>query len=339
MKLKLQEICSDAKSDLVNIDNLEKIEELRLKYLGKKGVLNLVLRDLVNVSAQERPEIGKLANDLKCELTDKIEQRKEELKKEEIKRSLENDVIDITLPGCNFPIGGLHPLTQIEKQIVDVFAGLGFEEVEGPEIETEYYNFEGLNIPTDHASRDMWDSFYIKEGVLLRSHTSPVQIRVMEKRKPPFRIVSCGKCYRRDAIDATHSWMFNQLEGFMIDEGVTMGDLKGVLDVVAREIYGKERKTRFVPSYFPFTEPSAEMLVDCFVCNGKGCSMCKGSGWIEILGAGMIHPAIIERSGYDKEKYTGFAFGMGLERTAMLKYGINDIRLFFENDKRFLMQF
>ena len=260
-------------------------------------------------------------------------------KRQALDRRLLEERIDVTLPGRWPAPGRLHIVNQVIRQIKEVFRGLGFGVVQGPEVETDFYNFEALNIPSDHPSREMWDSFFLREGLLLRTHTSPVQVRVMETTEPPVRIIVPGKCYRRDAVDATHFWEFHQVEGLLVDEGVTFADLKGTLEVFARGLFGKRRRARFNPSYFPFTEPSAEVMVDCFLCEGTGCRMCKNSGWIEIMGCGMVHPRVLERVGYDTERYTGYAFGMGVERIAMLSYGIDDIRLLFEGDERFLRQF
>lgn len=335
----IDKILNEAKTELAGVNSLDGLEDLRIKYLGKKGAITNILKMLGTVSADERPYMGQKCNELKESITIIIEEKKDILKKAEINKKIEAQTIDVTFPGKKITIGSKHPLTIISEEVAQAFLGLGFSVVDGPEVETDYYNFEALNIPLNHPARDMWDSFYIKEGVLLRTHTSPVQMRVMEKHKPPLRVISYGKCYRRDAVDATHSWMFNQLEGFMVDEVVRFSDLKGVLNLFAQKLFGFERKTKFLPGYFPFTEPSAEVYIDCFKCAGKGCDFCKKSGWIEILGCGMVHPKVLQNAGYDAEKYTGFAFGMGIERIAMLKYGIGDIRLFFENDKRFLEQF
>lgn len=320
---------------------IKDIEELRIKYLGKKGVITETLRNLASLQIEERRTFGQKANEIKFNISKELEEKLENFKREERKAIKERTRPDITLPGYMRPIGSLHPLTQVTWKIQNIFIGLGFHVVSGPEIETDYYNFEALNIPSDHPAREMWDSFYLGDGFLLRTHTSPVQIHEMEKRNPPLKIVSAGKCYRRDAVDATHSYQFHQMEGFMVDINVTFGDLKGVLSLFAKEFFGSARKIRFRPSYFPFTEPSAEVDIDCFLCNGNGCRLCGNSGWIEILGAGMIHPFVFRKIGlsFDPEKFTGFAFGVGIERLAMLSYGINDIRLFFENDIRFLSQF
>lgn len=321
---------------------LKDLEAVSIHFLGRKGELTTVLRGLASVSAEQRPAMGKLANEVKTELEVVFQAREEALKQAEQAHRLRTERIDVTLPGIAADTGRLHPITQVLRRLKEVFIGLGFDVVDGPEVELERYNFEGLNIPEDHPSRDMWDSFYLGESplgnLLLRSHTSPVQVRVMEKQQPPVRVIVPGKCYRRDAVDATHCWEFHQIEGLLVDEGISFADLKGVLDTFARELFGKRRRTRFIPSYFPFTEPSAEMAIDCFACEGKGCRICKQSGWIEILGSGMVHPNVLEKVGYDSERYTGFAFGMGVERIAMLRHGIDDIRLFYENDLRFLRQ-
>ncbi|MCD4785171.1 MAG: phenylalanine--tRNA ligase subunit alpha [Candidatus Eremiobacteraeota bacterium] len=333
---KLKETSIDLIKNAVNFDELEK---LRVRYLGKKGELTTVLKGLGKLPKEEKPIIGKLANIVKLEITDLLDEKIQTLEKKKLEEKIMKESIDITLPGRRLDPGRIHPITKILMEIKEVFVGLGFAVVEGPDVETEYYNFEALNIPVDHPSREMWDSFYFKPGLLLRSHTSPVQVRVMEKQKPPIKIIVPGKCYRRDSVDATHHWMFHQLEGLLIDERVTFADLKGVLLEFARRIFGKERRAKFIPSYFPFTEPSAEMAIDCFACNGKGCNICKQSGWIEILGAGMVNPKVLKAVGYDPEIYNGFAFGLGPDRIAMLKYRINDIRLFYDNDLRFLEQF
>jgi len=333
---KLKEISVDLIKNATNFDELEK---LRVKYLGKKGELTKVLKGLGKLPKEERPVIGKLANTVKMEITQLLDGKIESLEKKKLEEVIKKESIDITLPGRRINPGRIHPITRILREIREVFVGLGFAVVEGPEIETEYYNFQALNIPADHPSREMWDSFYFKRGLLLRSHTSPVQVRTMEKQKPPVKIIVPGKCYRRDSVDATHHWMFTQVEGLLVDERVTFADLKGVLLEFAQRIFGKERKAKFMPSYFPFTEPSADMSIDCFACNGKGCSVCKQSGWIEILGSGMVNPNVLKCVGYDPEVYNGFAFGLGPDRIAMLKYGIEDIRLFYDNDLRFLEQF
>lgn len=315
------------------------LEEARVEYLGKKGVLTQLLRGMGELPPEERPVVGKWVNALRDELTLALDERKRELEQVELSARLQAEAVDVTLPGKRPARGGLHPLTQVLREMLDVFVGMGFEVVEGPEIETDYYNFEALNIPKHHPARDMQDTFYITENILLRTQTSPVQIRTMESRRPPVRIVAPGKVYRVDEVDATHSPMFHQIEGLLIDKHVTMGDLKGTLTAVAQRLFGSDRGVRFRPSYFPFTEPSAEMDIMCGICHGEGCRFCGGEGWLEILGCGMVHPNVLRAVGYDPEEVGGFAFGMGLERVALLKYGIEDIRLLFESDIRFLSQF
>ncbi len=319
---------------------LDDLEEIKIRVFGRKGgALTTILRGVGSLSAEQRPEVGRQANEIKEHLEGLLGQRQDRLRGAALDERLVQERIDVTLPGSWDPPGRLHIVNQVIRQIKEVFRGLGFGVVQGPEVETDFYNFEALNIPADHPSREMWDSFFLREGVLLRTHTSPVQVRVMETTQPPVRIIVPGKCYRRDAVDATHFWEFHQVEGLLVDDGVTFADLKGTLEVFARGLFGKRRRARFNPSYFPFTEPSAEVMVDCFLCEGAGCRMCKNSGWIEIMGCGMVHPRVLQRVGYDTERYTGYAFGMGVERIAMLAYGIDDIRLLFEGDDRFLRQF
>ena len=310
------------------------IEELRIKYLGKKGELTAVLRGMGKLSAEERPVIGQLANDVRAEIEKKIEEITQEKKARE-----QAEKLDVTIPGDKIRAGHTHPLALVQRQLEDIFLGMGYSIVDGPEVEYDYYNFQALNIPKDHPARDTQDTFYITENILLRSQTSPVQARVMEKTQPPIKIISPGRVYRSDAVDATHSPLFHQLEGLVVDKGITMGDLKGALEMFARRMYGKETQIRFRPHHFPFTEPSAEVDVSCFACGGKGCRLCKGEGWIEILGAGMVHPNVLRMCGIDPEVYSGFAFGVGIERIALLKYHIDDMRLLYENDVRFLSQF
>jgi phenylalanyl-tRNA synthetase alpha chain len=314
----------------------EDLERLRVKYLGRKGALTRILRSLGQMDPQARRRLGQEANTVKQALEGALAQTLAGLK--DAARRAAAPVLDVTLPGRGLPRGRLHPLTQINREVCDIFLHLGFETVEGPEVELDYYNFEALNIPPDHPARDMQDTFYFNDKVLLRTHTSPMQIRVMEKRQPPVRVIAPGRVYRRDS-DLTHTPMFHQVEGLLVDRGVTFADLKGVLTAFVHEMFGPEVGVRFRPSYFPFTEPSAEVDIECVICRGEGCRVCKITGWLEVLGAGMVHPAVFEAVGYDPEEYTGFAFGLGIERIAMLKYGIDDIRLFFENDLRFLRQF
>ena len=340
MKEQLEKIKLEAKKALDHAKNIEELNDLKVKYLGKKGELTQVLRGMGQLSAEERPIIGQLANEVRDELNAILEEQMKLIKKAEQKQKLNLETIDITLPGKSFSRGTKHPLTQVIEEAKQIFMGLGFQIAEGPEIETDYYNFEALNLPKDHPARDMQDTFYITPEVVLRTHTSPVQVRSMEKLNPevPVKIICPGKVYRKDD-DATHSPMFHQIEGLVIDHGIRMSDLKGVLLVFAQQMFGSDRKIRFRPSYFPFTEPSAEVDVSCGICSGNGCKSCSYTGWLEILGSGMVHPNVLKYGGYDPTKVAGFAFGMGVERIAMLKYGITDMRLLFENDIRFLQQF
>ena len=340
MRDKLQEIKATALDDLSKAVSLDQLESLRIKYFGKKGELTQVLRGMGKLSPEERPLIGQLANQIRDQIEEQLQAKRQDLEKVVQARRLEEERIDITLPGRSINLGTRHPLYQILDEIIDIFRGLGFSVAEGPEIELDYYNFEALNLPKDHPARDMQDSFYITEEVLLRTHTSPVQIRTMEQKRPqlPIRIIAPGKVYRRDD-DATHSPMFHQVEGLLVDKNVTFGDLKGTLLTFARQIFGQDRKIRLRPSYFPFTEPSAEVDVSCISCGGSGCRVCSHTGWIEMLGSGLVHPRVLEMAGYDPEKVSGFAFGIGVERITMLKYGIDDLRLLFDNDLRFLQQF
>lgn len=311
---------------------------IRTRYLGRKGLLTGVLRNIGQVEPEKRPLFGKRSNEIKEFLSEKIDKALEEiavLKKDEV---LLRDRIDVTLPGRRVKCGRVHPIIQVSREICDIFAGLGFAVVEGPEVELDYYNFEALNIPKHHPARDMQDTFYIEENIVLRTHTSPVQVRIMEKQKPPVRILSPGRVYRPDS-DISHTPMFHQIEGLLVDRGITFGDLKGVLTSFVRQMFGEDTALRFRPSFFPFTEPSAEVDIRCVICHGTGCRVCGQSGWLEILGSGMVDPEVFKSVNYDSEEFTGFAFGLGLERIAMLKFGISDIRLFFENDMRFLEQF
>jgi len=339
MENELEVIRSTALKEISEAQNLKELESIRLKYLGRKGKLTLILRNLGHLPSGERPKVGKDANELRQSLEKRLEEKGQELKEHELEARLQKEAIDITLPGREIIYGREHILNRVLDELVEVFSGLGFSVAEGPEIELDYFNFEALNIPQDHPARDMQDSFYLTDEVLLRTHTSPVQIRVMQEMAPalPVRIIAPGKVYRRDD-DATHSPMFHQVEGLLVDEGVTMANLKGTLEILVRRVFGEERRIRLRPSYFPFTEPSAEVDISCGICGGKGCRVCGGSGWLEILGCGMVHPYVLEAGGYDSEKVTGFAFGLGVERVAMLKYDLDNIRLFFENDLRFLTQ-
>ena len=315
------------------------IEELRIRYLGKKGELTAVLRGMGKLSAEERPVVGQLANEVRAEIEKKIDELNEKKNAALLEAKLRAEKLDVTVPGDPVRAGHFHPLSLVQRQLEDIFLGMGYSIVDGPEVEYDYYNFQGLNIPPDHPARDTQDTFYITDNILLRSQTSPVQARVMEKTQPPIKIISPGRVYRSDAVDATHSPLFHQLEGLVIDRGITMGDLKGTLEMFAKRMFGEDTRIRFRPHHFPFTEPSAEVDVSCFVCGGTGCRLCKGEGWIEILGAGMVHPNVLRNCGIDPEEYSGFAFGLGIERIALLKYHIDDMRLLYENDIRFLRQF
>lgn len=314
-------------------------EELRIRFLGKKGELTSVLRGMGALSAEERPVIGQLANKVRAAIEAAIGEKIAELKEKALEHQLQREKLDVTMPGKEIPMGHQHPLTKVQREMEDIFIGMGFQVAEGPEVEYDYYNFQALNIPENHPARDTQDTFYITDNILLRSQTSPVQVRVMEKQRPPIRVISPGRVYRSDALDATHSPLFHQMEGLVVDKGITMSDLKGTLETFAKKMFGENTLIRFRPHHFPFTEPSAEVDVSCFACGGKGCRVCKGEGWIEILGAGMVHPFVLSNCGIDPEIYSGFAFGMGIERVAMKHYGIDDIRLFYENDRRFLEQF
>lgn len=339
MKEQLLEILEKVKKDIASAESLNELEQFRVKYLGKKGELTVLLRGMGKLSKEMRPVIGKLANEVRDSIEKILEKSKAVIKEKEKKARLEKEVIDVTMSGKTNRVGHRHPLTLVLDEIKDIFIGMGYKIAEGPEVETVYYNFDALNAPKDHPSRDLSDTFYINEDILLRTQTSPVQVRTMQKSKPPIRIISPGRCYRSDEIDATHSPMFHQIEGLVIDKNITLGDLKGTLDAFAKRLFGINTKTKFRPHYFPFTEPSGEVDVSCFKCGGSGCRMCKGSGWIEILGCGMVHPNVLKECGIDPEVYSGFAFGMGLDRITMLKHEIDDIRLLFENDMRFIEQF
>jgi phenylalanyl-tRNA synthetase alpha chain len=332
-------IVQGAREAVAAAQTSDELEKIRVGVLGRQGELTQLLRSLGTLAPEERPLVGAAANEAKRELEALLDARLGTTLEAERQAERRRQRLDLTLPGRRPPQGSLHPLTRVHDEIVAVFAGLGFSVAEGPEIETDYHNFEALNIPPDHPARDMQDTLYVSESALLRTHTSPVQIRAMLAQPPPVRIIVPGKVYRRDVADATHSPMFHQVEGLAVDRAVTMADLKGTLELFAREMFGPRSRIRFRPSFFPFTEPSAEVDVLCFVCHGAGCRLCKQGGWLEILGSGMVHPQVLRNVGYDPEKVTGWAFGMGIERIAMLKYGIEDLRLFFENDLRFLRQF
>ena len=341
MQERLKELQTEALEKISQSSNLKKLNDIRVFYLGKKGPITEVLKGMGKLSAEERPKMGALANEVRDAIAAGIEEKQQQLEEAAVKEKLAAEKIDVTLPGRPIKVGNHHPLTSIVEEIEDLFIGMGYTVAEGPEVEKDYYNFEALNLPKDHPARDMQDSFYITEEILLRTQTSPVQARTMEKHKGkgPVKIICPGKVFRRDNDDATHSHQFMQIEGLVVDENIRMSDLKGTLEVFAKKLFGEEREIRLRPSFFPFTEPSVEVDVSCFKCGGKGCNICKKTGWIEILGAGMVHPNVLEMSGFDSKKYTGFAFGMGVERMAMLKYGIDDIRHFYTNDVRFLKQF
>ncbi len=340
MEQKLLAIQNKALEEINSTTDLAILNDIRVYFLGKKGELTSVLRSMATLDPSERPRIGQVANMVRDKIEEQLNQQINTLRERSKQQQLNAEKLDITMPGTVFELGRLHPLTLVTRQIEDIFLGMGFNIVEGPEVELDYYNFEALNLPKDHPARDMQDTFFITPEVLLRTHTSPVQVRTMEKMAPalPVKIIAPGKVYRRDD-DATHSPMFHQIEGLAIDSKITMADLRGVLRIFVEQMFGIETKTRFRPSYFPFTEPSAEVDISCVICGGKGCRTCSYSGWLEILGCGMVHPRVLEMSGYDPQKATGFAFGMGVERIAMLKYQIDDLRVLFDNDKRFLDQF
>ena len=338
MREQIEQIRKEALEALSKTNLPKDLEELRVKYLGKKGALTAILKQMGSLSSEERPVIGQLANEARQSIEKKIAQTAQELKDRELALRLEKEKIDITLPGKQPPKGSYHPLSLTLEAMLDIFRSMGFDIIDGPEVETDYYNFEALNVPKDHPARDMQDTFYLGENLVLRTQTSGMQIHAMEARKPPIRVIAPGKTYRVDE-DSTHSPMFHQIEGLVVDKGVDLCQLKGILEQFAREVYGPETQVRFRPSFFPFTEPSVEVDVSCFSCGGKGCRTCKGTGWIEILGAGMVHPHVLEQCGIDPNEYTGFAFGIGLERLTMTRHKITDIRLLFENDVRFLEQF
>jgi len=327
-----------AEAELRKAGTEEELLTVRTRYLGRKGLLTGLLRNIGNVNPAERPEFGKRCNEIKEDLFARIDRLLAGMASKKREEVLLCERIDVTLPGRGVRHGALHPVTQVREEICRIFAGLGFSVVEGPEVELDYYNFEALNIPKNHPARDMQDTFYVEDNIVLRTHTSPVQIRTMEKTKPPVRILSPGRVYRRDS-DISHTPMFHQIEGLLVDRGVTFGDLKGILTLFLKQVFGEETALRFRPSFFPFTEPSAEVDIRCVICSGRGCRVCGSNGWLEILGSGMVDPEVFKNVGYDPEEFTGFAFGLGLERIAMLKFGISDIRLFFENDMRFLEQF
>ena len=339
MKTKLREIRERVLSELNQAANTAALEKIRVGVLGKKGELTGLLRGMGQLPAEERPKMGQLVNDVRKALEEALEKRAAELKAREKEERLSAEAVDVTLPGEERCAGSLHPMNIALQKMIDIFVGMGYEVVEGPEVEYDHYNFELLNIPKNHPARDAQDTFYVDDNIVLRTHTSPVQARIMTTRKPPIRIICPGRVYRADEADATHSPVFHQMEGLVIDENITMGDLKGTLDEFARQMYGEGISTRFRPSFFPFTEPSAEVDLTCANCRGAGCRMCKGTGWIEVLGAGMVNPHVLEMCGIDSKKYSGFAFGMGVERISLLKYNIPNLRYLYENDLRFLTQY
>lgn len=339
MKSALEAIRARALERLQNAEDLTALEEARVQLLGKKGELTAILKTMGQLSPEERPVMGQMANEVRAAIEEKLAARGAALKAAMAEQKLKMETIDVTLPGKPVREGHRHPLNLVLDEIKEIFLGMGFDVVSGPEVELDYYNFEALNLPPDHPARDTQDTFYITDKVLLRTQTSPVQIRTMEQRKPPIRIIAPGRVYRSDAVDATHSPIFHQIEGLVVDESITMSDLKGCLETVIKRLYGEDSVVRFRPHHFPFTEPSAEVDVQCFACHGKGCRICKGEGWIEILGCGMVHPKVLAGCGLDPEKYSGFAFGIGLERIVMRRFAVDDMRLFYENDTRFLEQF
>lgn len=338
MKDKLEEMLRAAGAAMTEADSENSLQDVRVKYLGKKGELTAIMKEMGRLTPEERPVLGALANRVKEELETLFVSRQQSIRETEIARRLASERIDVTLPGRTSFVGTRHPITLVTEEISEIFSSLGFGIEEGPEVEKDFYNFEALNMPKDHPARDMQDTFYISDDVVLRTHTSPVQIRTMLRQAPPVRVIAPGTVYRRDS-DITHSPMFHQIEGFLVDRHVTFGDLKGILTAFVTQMFGKNVGVRFRPSFFPFTEPSAEVDIQCVICGGTGCRVCKNSGWLEILGSGMIDPEVFRAVNYDPDVFSGFAFGMGLERIAMLKYGVNDLRLFFENDLRFLRQF
>ena len=335
----LQEIKQRAEQSLDSVNDLSQLEQLRVSYLGKKGEITAILKQMGSLSPEERPVVGELANKVRTQIEQLISEKTSALKNARRKARLEAETIDITLPAKAVKKGGLHPLSIVQNDMIELFRSMGFDVVDGPEVETDFYNFQALNVPEDHPARDMQDTYYLGEGIMLRTQTSATQIRTMMNMKPPIRMVCPGRVFRADEVDATHSPVFHQMEGLVVDKGITMCDLKGCLEQFAHVIYGDDTKVKFRPSFFPFTEPSVEVDVSCSECGGKGCRVCKGSGWIEILGAGMVHPNVLRSCGIDPDEYSGFAFGIGLDRLATTRYKISDIRLLFENDLRFLRQF
>ena len=339
MKEKLAKLREEVLAQIETAGNLERLNEVRVGVLGKKGALTELLKGMKDVAAEDRPKVGQMVNEVRAEIEKALETEKSRLEDLALEARLKEEVLDVTLPSKKNQVGHRHPNTIALEEVERIFVGMGYEVVEGPEVEKDYYNFEALNIPKDHPARDEQDTFYINDEIVLRTQTSPVQVRTMEKGKLPIRMIAPGRVFRSDEVDATHSPSFHQIEGLVIDKNITFSDLKGTLAEFAKELFGESTKVKFRPHHFPFTEPSAEVDVSCFKCGGKGCRFCKGSGWIEILGCGMVHPRVLRMSGIDPEEYSGFAFGMGLERIGLLKYEIDDMRLLYENDARFLKQF
>ena len=339
MKEQLEAIRQEAEAALQTCTDAKQLDAIRVQYLGKKGALTAILKQMGKLSAEERPVMGQLANAVRSDIESAITKQQAAIAEAALEQKLQSETLDITLPGKQKKIGGLHPLTIVENEIKEIFLGMGFSVADGPEVEYDYYNFEALNLPPDHPARDTQDTFYITDNILLRTQTSSVQVHVMEQQKPPIRVISPGRVFRSDAIDATHSPLFHQVEGLVVDKGITMADLTGTLELLMQRLYGDDCKIRLRPHHFPFTEPSAEVDVMCYNCYGKGCRLCKGEGYIELLGAGMVHPKVLEGCGIDSNVYSGFAFGLGLERIVMRRYNIQDMRLLFENDYRFLEQF
>ncbi len=338
-KEQLEQIRAAAKEALAGTETLADLDAIRIKYLGKKGELTSVLKTMGSLSPEERPVVGQIANEVREKITQSLEEKTNELKEKAQEAKLLSETIDVTLPGQSIEIGHQHPLSIVLDEVKEIFLGMGFNVASGPEVEWDYYNFEALNIPADHPARDTQDTFYITQKMLLRTQTSGCQIRYMEENQPPFRMIAPGRVYRSDAVDATHSPIFHQIEGMVVDKGITMGDLKGTLETFAKKLYGEDTRIRLRPHHFPFTEPSCEIDISCFKCGGKGCPMCKNEGWIEILGGGMVHPKVLRNGGIDPDQYSGFAFGIGLERIVMFRFGLDDMRMLYENDMRFLEQF
>ena len=339
LKEQLYQIRDDAKKELAAVSSTEEIEALRIKFLGKKGALTAILKQMGSLSPEERPVVGQVANEVRADIEQELERIRAQLTEKLLEERLQSERIDVTMPGKPRAVGKKHPLSIVLEEVEDIFIGMGFQIAQGPEVETDYYNFEALNMPKYHPARDTQDSFYISDNIVLRTQTSPVQVRTMEKQRPPIKVIAPGRVYRSDAVDATHSPVFHQIEGLVVDKGITMADLKGTLELFAKRLYGEDVQVRFRPHHFPFTEPSAEMDIMCFACKGQGCRLCKGEGYIEILGSGMVHPKVLENCGIDPSVYSGFAFGIGLERIVMRRFNINDMRLFYDNDVRFLNQF